>query len=1680
MAFEIKEFTNLGMDKDSVISKTEHTFAFDNHNIRLSSSNDSTVLSVTNERGPKPLSLDVVKYLRHNKISVVQDGFDVIITSEYPTQSDIYVSFYLNRVRNYGKFPAGSSRINFPSGYESNDEYEIDAVFIGYKEDSEFLYLSDEYFNYYSDDEASITEDAIAHVGISGNYVGHCIAGKYIVLFTQDSDNINYIYRLQIVDGKCTGVLLFRGDLNMKSTNPIETLYYYESEDVQKVYWTDNVNQPRFINIMSKCNYYRLTTQFDFTPVVNKLPKVKVSKNYNGVGLFPSGTIQYFVSYYNKFGAETGILFSTALQHLSFDDRGAKADEIVSCSFDITITDIDTSFDYARVYSAKRTSRNGPIELNIVADVPINSDKLVITDSNVAQETIDPNILYFIGGSSFLCGTMAQKNDTLFVGDITLIEDDLDSEVRKSISKALITEDSNKFKEANAIRFVHKCFTGPILESEYDYEQQIKYSNRMFKTFKRGEIYRFAIQFLSNIGKWTTPIWIGDKVCTVYPQYDLSENQIAVPDVEFTLPYSVRNIIANKYSKYRILMAETNYANRSIVAQGVVCPTMFNYEERYNNKPFSIASWIMRPRGGNASWEHLSDTGVNTSEDSEIQNLDSSAPPIVENVSNDGSSEAIAICVGLSKYKKIEIRVYSVISVDNYTASDMSTISDGAVLLKRVYENNSYWKDCYENLSNVFTSLGLNIGSYIDEDNFLEKTPTHSSVSGGIDNSFSGAWGVAGDVSKFHFYITKGVSGNVFDVYKKQKNFYIDNSIVTFHSPEIEEVQDIVDNSNLSFRIVGLVPITASYSDASLSVYNEGLSPYAKVSISSLSIPNFRGRAKTLITGKFYNDFAWEKKSSDFIYPSDEMMLYKVHMWQKEGSIVGQTKNTFKIDKDGNKEEFSTIAAELKDKLFATQRYSYNTDYIDYWNSGISRVSLFNSDELTIKNIRSSSGNLYYRGNYDKLSVADGGYLIDGNEYDREDVRHVSIRQEDPIRINYKTTPHAVFTLESGNGTFNILPRTKQEQAFKLENIYTDFDFSKIKDTKYPWDSYEITSDSKCIGLYSYKDDVDVEAQVIKHLETIVMNLIHEEEGIPELISKRKIFALVTKQSKTAPTSYYKILFPINTSTGIAIVENDKLIGNGVYETNPYNVEMIDFTTLESDQSNKVRLKNSFKVEGRNIIWNSITIYNEDELTKVDTPKYPYLYMAELYRNIPYNTLYGGYDENSIERINWIPISDSTDIYSVAKKMEGDTYYQRWDCLKTYPFTEESVNKVVDITSFMVESHINLDGRCDVNRGNDNLLNARPANFNLFNHAYSQDDNIFKYNILDSKFDLSRFSNQVSWSLSKSPTEDVDLWSGITLNSSLYLDGFYGGVTKLLNVNDNIVAFQEKGISTIQYNERIQISTESGAPVEIQNNNKVTGYNYVTNNYGCKNKFSIVPTKTGVYFIDELNKTFSKFSKDCIVDVSSQGMTSWFKNNDIQDLNAFYDGITHDIYLIDSNTCLAFNEDLNRFTSFFDYEGSCFLFNNEGSSFIYYDKFYEMFKGDYGVGLANRKMDYWIEYRINPEPYIDKTFTNIEFIADILNPGDDINSPHTESDKDVPFNKLDVWNSYQRGSSTLSRKLMGPLAKKFRIWRVQIPRDDNSKFKQDRIRSPWMHLRLSNDPTNKKMVFHNLIVKYFK
>ena len=70
---------------------------------------------------------------------------------------------------------------------------------------------------------------------MTGKCIGYCNIGDYVVFFTtntQVSYKSDYIYLYSF--GKLD--VLYNGNLNFSEDYPIESLGFYESEDVQKVY----------------------------------------------------------------------------------------------------------------------------------------------------------------------------------------------------------------------------------------------------------------------------------------------------------------------------------------------------------------------------------------------------------------------------------------------------------------------------------------------------------------------------------------------------------------------------------------------------------------------------------------------------------------------------------------------------------------------------------------------------------------------------------------------------------------------------------------------------------------------------------------------------------------------------------------------------------------------------------------------------------------------------------------------------------------------------------------------------------------------------------------------------------------------------------------------------------------------------------------------------------------------------------------------------------------------------------------------------------------------------------------------------------------------------------------------------------------------------------------------------
>lgn len=499
-----------------------------------------------------------------------------------------------------------------------------------------------------------------------------------------------------------------------------------------------------------------------------------------------------------------------------------------------------------------------------------------------------------------------------------------------------------------------------------------------------------------------------------------------------------------------------------------------------------------------------------------------------------------------------------------------------------------------------------------------------------------------------------------------------------------------------------------------------------------------------------------------------------------------------------------------------------------------------------------------------------------------------------------------------------------------------------------------------------------------------------------------------------------------------------------------------------------------------------------DATMNADSIGLPYLYVAELVREIDDSTMFGGDTDEALRSNLWLPAGDITAINSTGTTTVefkyGDTWYQRYDCLKTYPFTMEDENSIVDIASFFVETRVNIDGRYDRNRGQLSNLMMSPVNFNKINPVYSQMDNFFSYRILDTDYyKLNSFPNSITWSKEKQPASIVDTWTNITLANVLDLDGDKGSVTALKVWNDNIYCFQTKGISNILFNSRVQIPTSDGIPVEITNNYKVDGKRYITDAIGCSNKWSISNTPSGLYFIDHIGNVLYNLGGNGLASVSgSHGFDSWFDTQDtytpwnpstFDGMKTYYDFNHHDLYVTSSGSCLAFSELLGQFTSFMSYEEVPAMFNI-GSDFysIKNGRLWKMFSGEYNQFFDNYR-PHSITFVSNADSTLDKIFNTIESRTDFWQ---DTSLQHRRF-----YDYIRVWNEYQdTGLVPLDFKNCKPsiTKKKFRIWRINIPRDKDRKL--DRIRNPWTFISLGmygdGDHNNTmKMELHDLSVQYF-
>lgn len=1481
---------------------------------------------------------------------------------------------------------------------------------------------------------------------IEGCPIGIAIIRDKAVVFSVKEDT-DYITVLTVEDNNLKVSNIWSGNLNFSIDHPIETLVYYESDKVQKVYWTDYLNPLRCVNI-SDVDELDENYKFEFVEEIGSSISVKVERKDLGLGSFPAGIIQYFITYYNKYGQESGIVYQSPMYYTSMTDRGATGEETCTCSFDIEITDFDSTWDYLRVYSIHRTSINSTVSAYIVNDINLKSlsgNTISISDLGVNEAIGDTDLLYKTR-SPMIAGSLAQKYNVLFASNIKTIDEGIntfkdneaiESDIRTGFS---ISEYSRKisYYEPSGV---------------YPYDNELKNSYWDLVHFKGGDKYRIGIQCQNKYGEWSNPVFVGDYEIKTYPYIDMEGDNYYkfLPSIKVSIDSSIINQLKNDgVIAVRGLIARPIIGKRNIYAQGVINSTVYNINDRLNNNIYGAASWFFRPLRitmGVADSPEISDNELRYPEYRHDYPLGGGNVRNGEIQLASGEESAWYNFEDITNQFIIKLSYTVLHDSLKYYYTDIYIMVNG-VQGKKIAEK---------------TSLNL-----IDANNFVHKyfpDITYTEEQYKNKESFQ--------VSN----IKLSELGNQEARYNGS-NYFVDQNLLTFNSPDIDENFN-ANLSNFKIRIVGIIPITANYS--SYGVTTDG----TKYNLS----------ARGLIS-KSFNHFNISYEASGLIsYPlwedspvDDETTIkhsYVLYPWQRSGSLGDQSSE--KLEEDAVRYSI------LDTKVISNLRYSYAPIYFNTKINGkdlryimpcSSEIHIFNSNESTGTVIDINDNPYVYFGNLDTLVNkydldSEGAETTSYNiYYSEEDDPLIYSNDEDvtgvePVSIKYKSTPHLFFKLDSiisgGSITDYIMPVLFREYG-------------------YVYDDAEQYLFGKGIPMYH---DLNYNIIVYGKKETYTKLFTNDEIG------KYYFMKLPTIEGAAVGIDGYHLILVTSTSsfdiqyidTGATYLKSDF---SGVYHVNigglyTDRVEEEPIPVYITQDYVDKNVSSSAEEGTGSIILNN-SFYKKLMGADDESGCAGILYLAELYREADYTELYGSHSsKEDLERLTWEinsnPVSLDNSTGSIDLELYGDTYFSRWDCLKTYPFTIEDENQIVEILSFMVESNINLDGRTDRNRGLSNNNNVLPTNFNIYNEVYNQRDNYFSYRTIEN--DNNLLGSTIVWSTKKTALEEIDSWTQLYLTNSIDVNSQYGEITRLASLNDRLIFFQDSALGQLLYNENAQIATTAGVPVELGNSGEVTGYKYISNSIGLPYKWSLCEGNGTIYFIDPNSSGIYRLS-DGITSLSdSLGYRTWINSNadkvknwNPRDFNGFvlyYDKLNSEVYIIGKEQCLVYSELLGQFTSFYSYESTPYYFtiNTEGYFLRNDGGIWKQHGGDYNK-FFNKLKEYYVTVIANPDPTKDKIFNNIEFRADVLVDGKANNIP--------PFNKLTVWNEYQNGTSALSFNMskISNLKKKFRIWRALIPRDDSNH--RDRIRNPWAYIRLSKDEETQdtnKVILHDMTVYYF-
>lgn len=469
--------------------------------------------------------------------------------------------------------------------------------------------------------------------------IGHTTTREGIVLFCNSGTNDSIWYIKFAARDNYDIKLVYLGKLGFSKNNPIQAIFNYENEKIQKVYWVDGLNQTRFINLENASIEGNTDTINLPKDSLNFVGEINLSQPYirskSSGGTHTAGMIQYAYNLYRQNGAQTAVSPFSELVDLDKGDGvgGGEVNEVVGTAPVIKIDNIDTNYDSIKIYSIKYTSFGQLPKVSLIEERRINASSLLYSDTGKVIETLTLEELLFLGGDLKVAKHIESKDNRLILGNIKeynfSMPEELDfrsysydrygnnprilnevtgynnsngnatgegaltvnnyDDVPYDHSSININYDTFRYTNNGSVvggsgKYIDYAISN-VFDSDLGSGDKLMKASKLRK-FKDGDIYRIAIQFYNALGQTSVPYWIADFKAPVSNLENLNEGKHEV--LKVTIRPALRQFInsydwGSDYNRpvgFRILRANRTDADKTIIEEGVLSNMVYQIKDQ--------------------------------------------------------------------------------------------------------------------------------------------------------------------------------------------------------------------------------------------------------------------------------------------------------------------------------------------------------------------------------------------------------------------------------------------------------------------------------------------------------------------------------------------------------------------------------------------------------------------------------------------------------------------------------------------------------------------------------------------------------------------------------------------------------------------------------------------------------------------------------------------------------------------------------------------------------------------------------------------------------------------------------------------------------------------------------------------------------------------------------------------